>query len=491
MKTFKMIVITALILLLLPAYSFAGSIDDPDSVWYAGEPVAVEQEAEEIPYNFSFSCGEQTLQYSISKVDQATYTAYQSFQYLIKVKISKADSSNSIWWDIDNLIKGYSFEGSDPIAYIKAEPASVLLKISGNSGKVAGLGINNDKISYASNICKSFLKNHTTEFTEEELYSFITDFDNPELPFDPAFFSEKICYKLDQPVSGIENGFGFKFDNGTINKGWFTGIIYFTYIEDEVVAAIDALPAADAITLENKDAVEAARAQYDALSEEGKQEITNYAKLQLAEATIAKLEAEKELAETKTQLSSVSSQLASALTDNATAQDTIKDLQDKVEKAEADLKTAEDNLDAANKALEEAKAASGTKEKEMQDQIDKANSDLQAAQSNLDDANAALTEAQETIKIQKKAIKGIKAKGQKKKATVTWKSADKGFKYEVYSSTKISSKFKKAATVKKNKAVIKKLKSKKTYYIKVRAFKTIDGKKVYTQYSDTVSVKAK
>ena len=189
--------------------------------------------------------------------------------------------------------------------------------------------------------------------------------------------------------------------------------------------------------------------------------------------------------------SAVSAQLESALSDNVTAQDTIKDLKAKVEKAEADLKTAQDNLEAANKAIEEAKAASGTKEKEMQEQIDKANSDLQTAQSSLDDANAALAEAQETIKVQKKAVKGVKAKGQKKKATVTWKSAGKGFKYEVYSSTKISSKFKKAATVKKNKAVIKKLKFKKTYYIKVRAFKTIDGKKVYTQYSDTVSVKAK
>ena len=271
----------------------------------------------------------------------------------------------------------------------------------------------------------------------------------------------------------------------------FGGIIYFEYVEDNIQAAIETLPAADAITLEDKEAIEAARTQYDDLSDESKAEITNYAKLQLAEATIAKLEAEQELAATKTQLSAVSAQLESALSDNVTAQDTIKDLKAKVEKAEADLKTAQDNLEAANKAIEEAKAASGTKEKEMQEQIDKANSDLQTAQSSLDDANAALAEAQETIKVQKKAVKGVKAKGQKKKAKVTWKSAGKGFKYEVYSSTKISSKFKKAATVKKTEAVVKKLKSKKTYYIKVRAFKTINGKKVYTQYRETVSVKAK
>ena len=89
------------------------------------------------------------------------------------------------------------------------------------------------------------------------------------------------------------------------------------------------------------------------------------------------------------------------------------------------------------------------------------------------------------------SIKKLKAKSKKKKAVLTWKSAGTGFKYEVYTSKKLSGGFKKSKTVKKTKATIKKLKSGKTYYIRVRAFKTIDEKKVYTQFSNVVKVKAK
>ena len=91
----------------------------------------------------------------------------------------------------------------------------------------------------------------------------------------------------------------------------------------------------------------------------------------------------------------------------------------------------------------------------------------------------------------KKTIKSVKAKGLKKKARITWKTAGKGYKYEVYVSKKLSKGFKKKATVAKTKAVVKKLKGKTTYYVKVRAFKAVNGKKIYTQYSNTVKVKVK
>ena len=61
-------------------------------------------------------------------------------------------------------------------------------------------------------------------------------------------------------------------------------------------------------------------------------------------------------------------------------------------------------------------------------------------------------------------------------------------------SSKFSSKTTKTATVKKGsskKTTIKKLAKGKTYYVKVRAYKTVDGKKVYGAWSSVKSVKVK
>lgn len=63
---------------------------------------------------------------------------------------------------------------------------------------------------------------------------------------------------------------------------------------DKVIAAIDALPAADKLTLEDKDAVVKARNLYDALDDESKTVISNYSKLTAAEAKIKELEKQQE-----------------------------------------------------------------------------------------------------------------------------------------------------------------------------------------------------
>ena len=95
------------------------------------------------------------------------------------------------------------------------------------------------------------------------------------------------------------------------------------------------------------------------------------------------------------------------------------------------------------------------------------------------------------IAIMKKTVKKVKAKAKKKSAAVSWKSLGKGFTYEVYKATSPTKTFKKAATSKKTKATVKKLKKGKTYYFKVRAYKKVAGKKVYTGYSNIVKVKIK
>ena len=62
----------------------------------------------------------------------------------------------------------------------------------------------------------------------------------------------------------------------------------------KVIAAIDALPAADKLTLEDKDAVVKARNLYVALDDESKTVISNYSKLTAAEAKIKELEKQQE-----------------------------------------------------------------------------------------------------------------------------------------------------------------------------------------------------
>lgn len=94
------------------------------------------------------------------------------------------------------------------------------------------------------------------------------------------------------------------------------------------------------------------------------------------------------------------------------------------------------------------------------------------------------------VKINK--IKGLVVKNQKKfKVKVIWKKLTKVSGYQIqYAPNK---KFKKAKSkmVKSTSAMIKKLKKKKTYFVRVRAYKLVDGKKVYGKWSAVKKVKIK
>lgn len=63
---------------------------------------------------------------------------------------------------------------------------------------------------------------------------------------------------------------------------------------EKAMAAIDAIPAADKLTMDDKAAVEKARTLYDSLNDEEKSVITNYSKLTEAEAKIRELEKQQE-----------------------------------------------------------------------------------------------------------------------------------------------------------------------------------------------------
>ena len=86
-------------------------------------------------------------------------------------------------------------------------------------------------------------------------------------------------------------------------------------------------------------------------------------------------------------------------------------------------------------------------------------------------------------------------KAQSKAFTVKWKKKSGITGYQIqYSSDKKFKKNNKSVTVTKQKttkATVKKLKSKKKYYVRVRTYKTVNGKKIYSSWSKVKSVKTK
>ena len=110
-------------------------------------------------------------------------------------------------------------------------------------------------------------------------------------------------------------------------------------------------------------------------------------------------------------------------------------------------------------------------------------------------APAAQTTAQPAAPKNNKKVKVASAKAGKKSVKVTWKKV-KGIKgYQIqYSTNKKFKKGNKTITVKSAKstsATIKKLKSKKKYYVRMRTYKIVNGKKVYSAWSKAKSVKVK
>lgn len=93
-----------------------------------------------------------------------------------------------------------------------------------------------------------------------------------------------------------------------------------------------------------------------------------------------------------------------------------------------------------------------------------------------------------------KQVKNVKVISKKKKLTIKWKKQKNitGYRVKVGTNKKIT-KNKKVITIKKNKnkIVIKELKANKKYFVRVRAYKVVNGKKYWGVWSKIVSKKAK
>ena len=98
------------------------------------------------------------------------------------------------------------------------------------------------------------------------------------------------------------------------------------------------------------------------------------------------------------------------------------------------------------------------------------------------------------VTVKKTTLKSAKnAKG--KKLVVKWKKNTAGNGYQIqYSTSKKFAKGNKTKTISKNKTTsytIKKLKKKKTYYVRIRTYKKVSGKTYYSEWSSMKKVKIK
>lgn len=99
--------------------------------------------------------------------------------------------------------------------------------------------------------------------------------------------------------------------------------------------------------------------------------------------------------------------------------------------------------------------------------------------------------------IKPKGTKLISLTGKSKSISIKWakqKTQTNGYQIQYSTSSKFSKKATVTKAVKKNmitKLIAKKLKAKKTYYVRIRAYKTVNGKKYYSAWSKVKKVKTK
>lgn len=197
-----------------------------------------------------------------------------------------------------------------------------------------------------------------------------------------------------------------------------------------------------------------------------------------AEAEAAKKEAELAKAEAEA--------AKKAAEEAAKAAKEAKEAVEKNNTAEAEKAAAKAEAEAAKKAEEAAKKeAEAAKKAEAA-----AKAETEAAKKEAETAKSEL----EKTKFNHSSVKLTSVKAGKKKVTLKWKKVSDADGYVIYRSTKKNKGFKKVKTI-KNVSTIKwvntKLKANKKYYYKVRAYKVVDGKRIYTKYSAVKQVKTK
>ena len=151
-----------------------------------------------------------------------------------------------------------------------------------------------------------------------------------------------------------------------------------------------------------------------------------------------------------------------------------KEMTDALEETKKELDAAKDSLDKVNQKTEDL----NKKLDALIEDLQKTQEQLKKAEEQLKNQNSTPTPSATPVK-KPGQVKGLKLKAGKKKVTVNYKKVSGATSYKVTYST--GKKFKKAKTVtvksgKTVKKTISKLKSKKTYYVKVCAVKKVKVK---------------
>ena len=160
--------------------------------------------------------------------------------------------------------------------------------------------------------------------------------------------------------------------------------------------------------------------------------------------------------------------------------------------AKEDAEKARSEAQAAQKIAEERAAAAEKARKAAQEARAAAEKALKEAQEARMAAQKAQREAEKSAFEARRAVLRNAVGAKKRKAKITWKRVAGAQGYQIQYALKPSFKGKKTITVKNVTAKsLKKLKSGKKYFVRMRAFKTFDGKEVYTDYSNVKKVKVK
>ncbi|MDO5294025.1 MAG: hypothetical protein Q4F05_14895 [bacterium] len=96
--------------------------------------------------------------------------------------------------------------------------------------------------------------------------------------------------------------------------------------------------------------------------------------------------------------------------------------------------------------------------------------------------------------ITKPAVPTVKLQSSSKAIKISWNKVSSGTGYEIYMASSKAGKYSKVQEVKKNKITSytkKKLTKNKTYYFKVRSYKMVSGKKLYSEYSVVKGIRVK
>lgn len=173
-----------------------------------------------------------------------------------------------------------------------------------------------------------------------------------------------------------------------------------------------------------------------------------------------------------------------------------KEAEDKAEEAEKKAQEAQEAMRQAEeraKAAEEARKQAEEERKKAQELLEEMRLQREATERARDEAEKAKEEILlQKTKVAKGKLKSAKAVG-KGKIKITWKKVKGASGYEISYST--NRKFKnekvKKAGQKKNAVQISKLKGRKTYYVRVRAYKKVGDATKYGKYSKTVRVEVK